>query len=231
MALDDDNNTQLNDATQAAEETSSLDTDIPVDPGAEADNASIARGTDKKKVAGLGIVVGLVVLAAILVFSMSKKPNSSSPTDEPPLTAEVPPEGAPPAPEAPGATPPPSETPQKSPAVNPNQVVNDSGNLARPTDQDWVKGINKPLPVPNGLEATPGIPGSNAPQVKMVQGAVGAPAAPANSKEAAMQQLWQQGAQAKHNGDFATARKAWQRILELDPQHAGIQEAIDKLPG
>jgi len=229
MALDDDNNTQVNDATQAPD--TSLDADIPVDPDAEADNSAVARGTDKKKVVGLGIVVGLVVLAAILVFSLSKKPNSTSPTTEPPLTAQLPPEDAPPPAETPGEAPAPAETPQKSPTVNPNQVVNDSGTLARPTDQDWVKGINKPLPVPNGLEGTPGIPGSNAPQIKVVQGPVGGSSAPAGSKEAAMQQLWQQGARAKHNGDFAAARKAWQRILELDPQHAGIQEALDKLPG
>lgn len=43
--------------------------------------------------------------------------------------------------------------------------------------------------------------------------------------------LWQLGADAKRRGDFQVARVAWTEILRLDPGHAGIQEAIRKLPG
>jgi hypothetical protein len=42
--------------------------------------------------------------------------------------------------------------------------------------------------------------------------------------------LWNQGAAAKHRGDYAGARRAWQQILRLRPGHPGIQEAINKLP-
>ena len=47
--------------------------------------------------------------------------------------------------------------------------------------------------------------------------------------KARLKTLWQQGAAAKHRGDKAAARLAWQKILKLRPGHPGIQEAIDKL--
>jgi len=42
--------------------------------------------------------------------------------------------------------------------------------------------------------------------------------------------FWEAGATAKHNKDFAGARKAWQEALRLDPNHPGFQASIDQLP-
>lgn len=226
MATNEDNTTNVTDATPAEEEVQPLDVDLPMDADAEVADSGGIRGFDKKKIAGLGIVVGLVIVAGIVVFSLSKKPTGTSTT--PPVLVQTPSE-VPPKPGKLPASPKPA-SPQKPPAtVNPNQPV--TGALTRPGDANWVKGVEKPLPVPNGLQATPGLEGSNTPQVKVVPGTVGASGSvPANSKSAAMKRLWESGAAAKHRGDYATARKEWQRILELDPGHAGIQEAINKLP-
>ena len=227
MATNEDNTTTVTDATPVEEEVQPLDADLPVDADAEETNAEVAKGIDKKKIAGLGIVVGLVIVAGIVVFSLSKKPTDTG-VVPPPMIAQTPPV----VPPKPGKTPPiPKPTTPDKPAVtvDPNQPVVDV--LPRPGDATWVKGIQKPLPVPNGLQATPGLQGSNTPQVQVIGGTVGASgSAPANSKQAAMDRLWKSGAAAKHRGDFATARKDWKRILELTPGHPGIQEAIDKLP-
>jgi len=223
MAKHVDNKANVNAATPT-EEVQPLDTDLPVDADAEA-NTGVVNGLDKKKIAGLGIVVGLVIVAAIVVFSLSKKPTATS--TPAPVVVQTPP-GVPPKPgKMPAAT---NPAAQQKPAatVNPSQPV--VSTLPRPGDANWVKGVKKPLPVPNGLEATPGQPGSNTPQVSVVPQTVSGTSAPANSKDAAMKKLWDSGAAAKHRGDYATARKDWQRILELDPGHAGIQAAINKLP-
>ena len=45
-----------------------------------------------------------------------------------------------------------------------------------------------------------------------------------------LEALWKQGAAAKRARNFAGARAAWTKILQLRPNHPGIQEAIDKLP-
>jgi len=223
----DTNNTQLNDTEPNTEEVQPWDADLPVDADAEETNAEVAKGIDKKKIAILGIVVGLVIVAGIAVFSLSKKSATDTTTTEPPMMAQTTPGVAPKAGTIPES---PKPTPQKpAPTVNPNQPV--TGALPRPGDANWVKGVKKPLPIPNGLQGTPGLEGSNSPQVRVIAGAVGASgSAPANSKDAAMNRLWKSGAAAKHRGDYAAARKDWKRILELDPGHAGIQEAINKLP-
>lgn len=44
-----------------------------------------------------------------------------------------------------------------------------------------------------------------------------------------LKKLWLQGAAAKHRGDKAAAKRAWQKMLQLRPGHPGVQEAIDKL--
>lgn len=227
MALD--NNTQSDETTQTHDEAQPWDADLPVDADAEANNAGIAAGTNKKKVAGIGIIVGLLVLAVIATFSLRKKSPPTDTPPAPPIVAQAPP--AVPVQPVKKASKPASTNPSapKTPVTaNPPEVA--AGPLKRPGTQNWVKGVTKPLPVPNGLEATPGQPGSSTPQVRVVKSSVGASsAAPANSKAAAMKKLWNEGAQAKHKGNNAAARKAWQQILELDPQHPGIQEAISKL--
>ena len=45
-----------------------------------------------------------------------------------------------------------------------------------------------------------------------------------------LKDLWNKGAAAKRAQDFAGARAAWTQMLQLRPNHPGIQEAIDKLP-
>lgn len=48
--------------------------------------------------------------------------------------------------------------------------------------------------------------------------------------QAQLRVLWQQGANAKWRGDYAGARRAWTKMLQLRPRHPGVQEAINKLP-
>jgi len=45
-----------------------------------------------------------------------------------------------------------------------------------------------------------------------------------------LKKLWIEGADAKHRGDYAGARRAWNLALKIDPSHYGFQESIDKLP-
>ncbi len=48
--------------------------------------------------------------------------------------------------------------------------------------------------------------------------------------KAELSQLWLQGANAKWRKDYAGARRAWTKMLQLRPGHPGVQSAIDKLP-
>ena len=45
-----------------------------------------------------------------------------------------------------------------------------------------------------------------------------------------LKDLWKQGAAAKQRGDIAGARAAWTKMLQLRPNHPGVQSAINKLP-
>ena len=54
--------------------------------------------------------------------------------------------------------------------------------------------------------------------------------APASAQLAQMKALWKQGADAKHKGDFAGARRYWQQGLKIQPTNKGFQESIAKLP-
>jgi len=91
-----------------------------------------------------------------------------------------------------------------------------------------VPGPMVPTPVqpPTGLAGTPGRYGSR--NVEIV--AVGGDAPIPEELQTQLDALWQQGAAAKHSGDNAAARQAWQQILQLSPAHPGIQDAINKLP-
>lgn len=42
--------------------------------------------------------------------------------------------------------------------------------------------------------------------------------------------LWKRGAAAKQKGDYAGARAAWEKMLQLRPNHPLVQSALDKLP-
>jgi hypothetical protein len=85
---------------------------------------------------------------------------------------------------------------------------------------------NVPRPVPVMPDGVAGQQGKGLPQAAAVR-VVNPTLSPA--LKARLKTLWQQGAAAKHRGDKAAAKRAWQKILQLRPGHPGIQEAIDKL--
>jgi hypothetical protein len=58
--------------------------------------------------------------------------------------------------------------------------------------------------------------------------AASAPLTPALQSQ--LKALWKKGAAAKHRGDFAGARAAWESALKLRPGHPGFAESIAKLP-
>lgn len=60
--------------------------------------------------------------------------------------------------------------------------------------------------------ATPALPSLTAAQLQQIK------------------ELWEKGAAAKKRRKYKTARAYWEKILKIHPGHAGIQEAINKLP-
>jgi hypothetical protein len=89
-----------------------------------------------------------------------------------------------------------------------------------------VIGVPTPVVPPPGMA---GIPGKGSTATTSVE-IVGSPKARSSSASPQLKTLWKQGANAKHRGDYAGARRAWTKILQLRPGHPGIQDAIDKLP-
>ena len=109
------------------------------------------------------------------------------------------------------------------PAPKPVSGVVPATNAAAPGVPPSAQEIaqTKPKPLRAVLPAKPAV----APAKSAVVPAKSAvPATPARLKT-----LWRQGADAKHRGDIAGARRAWQEMLVLSPRHRGIQSAIDKL--
>ncbi len=45
-----------------------------------------------------------------------------------------------------------------------------------------------------------------------------------------MKTLWKRGADAKHRGDYASARRLWNQGLKIQPTNTGFRESIAKLP-
>jgi hypothetical protein len=90
-----------------------------------------------------------------------------------------------------------------------------------------VKGVPTPVGPPPGMAGIPGKGTTRTTSVQIVPppGQPLTPALPAQLKA-----LWKKGADAKHRGDNAGARAAWQQMLRLHPGHPGVQEAINKLP-
>lgn len=106
-------------------------------------------------------------------------------------------------------------------------------------DETPIVATNPPLraPKPRGAGANAVNLGAAVDGVPIAPGAAGiAPAlrgpqtmvAPAIMAQ--LKSLWKQGAAAKKRGDFAGARAAWKKMLQLQPNHPGVQSAIDKLP-
>lgn len=97
---------------------------------------------------------------------------------------------------------------------------------------------------PNGSISAPGAPGNAVNQGIAVDGVPIAPGAviqtalvgqsptvpltPGLLKQ--LKDLWKKGAVAKNKKDIAGARAAWTKMLQLRPNHPGVQEAINKLP-
>lgn len=70
-----------------------------------------------------------------------------------------------------------------------------------------------------------------APKPVMAPAKPAAPMAPPTPQmQAQLKKMWKQGAAAKHRKDYATARRMWTQMLQMRPNHPGIQEAINKLP-
>ena len=89
-----------------------------------------------------------------------------------------------------------------------------------------VQGVPTPVPlIRPGMAGQPGRRNDRR-QVLVVSPNIAAKGA---SLQAQLDDLWKAGAAAKHRGDVQGARNQWQRILELSPNHPGIQDAIDKL--
>lgn len=87
---------------------------------------------------------------------------------------------------------------------------------------------NMPRPIPVMPDGVAGQQGKGLPPASAVP-VVQPAAALAPALKSQLKTLWQQGAAAKHRGDKAAAKRAWQKMLELRPGHPGVQSAIDKL--
>lgn len=87
---------------------------------------------------------------------------------------------------------------------------------------------NMPKPVPIMRDGVAGQQGKGLPLASAVPVVQPAPAI-SPALKAQLKTLWQQGAAAKHRGDKAAAKRAWQKMLQLRPGHPGVQQAIDKL--
>ena len=109
-----------------------------------------------------------------------------------------------------------------------------------PESQDApVVAANPPLRAPRPGGASLVNLGASVDGVPIAPGAVGGAPALAGPKPTVpltpallkkLKDLWQQGAVAKKKGDFAGARAAWTKMLQLRPNHPLVQSAIDKLP-
>ncbi len=54
--------------------------------------------------------------------------------------------------------------------------------------------------------------------------------APASAQLSRLRALWKRGADAKHRGDIAGARRYWNQGLKIQPDNVGFRESIAKLP-
>jgi hypothetical protein len=89
-----------------------------------------------------------------------------------------------------------------------------------------VEGVPTPVGPPPGMAGQPGKGSTRTTSVQIVRPVTAMTPALA----AQLKALWKQGADAKHRGDNAGARRAWQQMLKLHPGHVGVQDAINKLP-
>ena len=201
--------------------------DAAATPDGDSPDPFAGNGTATKKGLPPAAMAGLVVLLLAVVgagayFFVLQPPAEDDTTTTPPPTqvATTPETPENPAPEAPADQPPapapatPAAKPKAPAAAKPKAPALPKPSLPKPT----------PTPgIPTGLTGQDGKglePGNTVPTVQVVTPAL----------QAQLRQLWQQGAQAKWRGDYAGARRAWTRMLQLHPGHPGVQSAINKLP-
>lgn len=121
------------------------------------------------------------------------------------------------------------------------------GSKSAPEDEPVVAtnpALRAPMPDGSGPIRAPGAPANAVNQGIAVDGVPIAPGAviqtgltgprptvpltPSLLKQ--LKDLWKKGANAKNKKDFAGARAAWTKMLQLRPNHPGVREAINKLP-
>lgn len=184
-----------------------------------ADNAATGKkGLPPAVLAGIVVLLLGVLGAGAYFFVLQPPAEDDAATTTPPTQVATNPETPEsPAPEAPAAAPEapaPSKPATPAPAAKPKPAALPKPSLPKPT----------PTPgIPVGLTGQEGKglePGNTVLAVQPISPAL----------QAELRQLWQQGAQAKWRGDYAGARRAWTRMLQLRPGHPGVQSAINKLP-
>lgn len=198
-------------------------TDAAATPNADSTDPFAGSGSATKKSPPPAVLAGIVVLllaaigAGVYFFVLQPSADDDTTTTAPPAQVATTPETPEnPAPEAPAdqpVTPAPAK-PATPAAAKPKPTALPKPSLPKPT----------PTPgIPAGLTGQDGkglAPGNTVLAVQPVSPAL----------QAQLRQLWQQGAQAKWRGDYAGARRAWTRMLQLRPGHPGVQAAINKLP-
>jgi outer membrane biosynthesis protein TonB len=179
-------------------------------------------GTPPKKslppalLAGIAVLVLAVLGAGLYFFVLAPgEVEDTTPVTTPTEVAtppDVPVEPAPPAdPAAQSAVPTPAPAPKPAAASKPAATT---------------KPKPKPTPTPGVREGLTGQdgkglePGNTVLAVQAVSPAL----------QAELNRLWLEGANAKWRKDYAGARRAWTKMLQLRPGHPGVQSAIDKLP-
>ncbi|PQV63358.1 hypothetical protein B1R32_11213 [Abditibacterium utsteinense] len=70
---------------------------------------------------------------------------------------------------------------------------------------------------------------NEAPRIPQGASPVNPGIAPASAQTSQLKALWKQGADAKHRGDYAAARRFWNQGLKIQPDNAGFRESLAKL--
>lgn len=227
-ALLGDTETEEGDTVAAAPEDDSVDSaDTFVSDTFEP--AAPPRKTLSPILLAAGLVFLLTAVGVGAYFAFFNAPAEV----ETPVVVTPPPRTAEAEPSVPAKTPP--TTPAKAvPAGRAGIPPQNSKAPAIQPDGDKAPAVAPqpamPTPVPVMRDGMAGEPGKGLPPGTTVQ--IVQPTQPLTPDlMAQLKTLWSQGAAAKHRGDNAGARRAWQQMLQLRPGHPGIQEAIDKLPG
>ncbi len=199
-------------------------------PGSDPANNFGNNDVPAKKKPPVAILAGVIALLAVAgagaYFFLLAPPveDDVAPVGDPTQVATAPADPGDPSSAAPAADPaakpvmPAPAKPAPKPAAKPAAAAKAPTPVAKPKP--------KPTPTPGARQGLTGQdgkglePGNTVLAVQAVSPAL----------QAELRQLWQQGANAKWRGDYAGARRAWTKMLQLRPGHPGVQSAIDKLP-